>query len=173
MADEKKTMLKNKLIVCKKAGAILTIVGFLTFTTASAATIAYGANAVSDYKELGNKVSEIKCSESYQDYRIEEQRRLYNEYKAGKLSANEFNDAIDNLNTNDHVLDNIELFTSDEEQNEITEMQEEYEEVSDISSNIAIYGVGGGMLGFLTGLIAGNIIREKENNIDKEMDIEL
>ena len=174
MNNDNKGKLKNKYLVCKRASAALTIAGFLTFMTASGASIAYGYNAVSDYKAISENLAEIRCSDSYQEYSIEEQRRLFLEYKSGNITADEFNDSLIELNTNEHVLKNLDLVATDEEKAEITAKKEVQDDKRKIATNMAVFGVGGGLIGFIAGLVTNNIIREKEGKLeDSEIEAEM
>ena len=151
-------VLKNKKDILKKAIISGCAAGLLFFSIQSC------AKNLGRYDDLTNEESflyaDIRASESYQEHIETAGSSIYNLYRNGVISANEYNSKMEYLHSNKYILDNGYTFLNEDIYSKLKETIQEEDSVFG-KAFLSVIGIGGGA-GIAIGTILSNDNDEKE-----------
>jgi len=159
-----------------KATAILVSIGIGVSGMAglSATSVEY-KDIVNEINDLNNKyeykIAEIRTSNEYKKYYDEDLESLYEEYKNGKMTAQDFNKKLEYLNSDAYVEDNSHVFAEDDavylQDNRLSlrnvedrRMRNKYLAVASVLGTVG--GLGGATL---TSILTANADETKEREL--------
>ena len=160
-AEKKKTTFAEGLV---EAGLMF---GGITLGMALMASLMGGAAEVVSNISMNHTAETIFASEDYQLAIRDEQYRLVDELTAGKISIEEYNEAVNNLKTIEGVIEYSKT-ASDEELASIVKSYEESQEMADtmfkkgVPTFAAGTAIGAGITG--VGVLAGKSKKKKEES---------
>lgn len=108
---------------------------FTMLSTIIPALIADGIHT--DIKDIGR---EVKESESFKNYFKQKHAEYYNDFNNDKLTLDEYTDKLNQLDTVEYVLDNLEEIAP-ERVEEVNKMQEKADDLAD--KTMTVSGIAG------------------------------
>ncbi|MBE5758103.1 MAG: hypothetical protein E7345_04175 [Clostridiales bacterium] len=137
-------MLKNKTKSFRKAMLTTALIGGSILTVGGLAGFVATGNAMTEVEDkLDDKVIAVTQTQEYLEYKSEKERVFYELYKNGEITANRFNQLVDELDSAKYVIDNDIECVSEEDKEEINELNNKTLGIGLASLGAVVACVGG------------------------------
>lgn len=159
-----KKVLKNKDQVFKKGVITLLISSGVVSAAGLGGFVYFNKEYNNIQKEIDNKVADIVYSEEYIAYQEEQEKYLYELYKNGDISSKEFDERVSGLLTAKYIINNDNAPVSDDDREELVELEDKKlsPSLAVLVSTVAF--VGGGVVA-LAGTSAYLNTKDEEREI--------
>lgn len=96
---------------------------------------------------LNRQCREIRSTQAYIETKHEYERQVLESYKAGTLTAYEYDDKLQHTNTNEFIYENLDTLTSAEQAQDIRECVEQKDVVQSIGEGAILTSLGSFFVG--------------------------